>query len=252
MVSTIRKQAQSNASPGAAPAASSFSRRVAAGGATARPAPTGPATGAAAAGACPRAAAGGRAAAESRGPSGRGAACQAGPFFAGKRRAGARGHRRGGAWKAPRPARRTISSLTAQRSIDLHDLPDRVRLFGEYDRNLSAIESSLDVAVHADGDRLLLAGEATAVGARRGGRAARPRGGRAAALTSRPTTLHSRSPTRALTPPSRCPRRCCARTADAKCAPAPRASGASCDRSKNRRSRSGSAPRARERPTSRS
>jgi phosphate starvation-inducible PhoH-like protein len=53
--------------------------------------------------------------------------------------------------------------LTAQRSIDLHDLPDRVRLFGEYDRNLSAIESSLDVAVHADGDRLLLAGEDAAV-----------------------------------------------------------------------------------------
>jgi phosphate starvation-inducible protein PhoH and related proteins len=53
--------------------------------------------------------------------------------------------------------------LSAQRSIDLHDLPDRVRLFGEYDRNLSAIESSLDVAVHADGDRLLLAGEDAAV-----------------------------------------------------------------------------------------
>jgi phosphate starvation-inducible PhoH-like protein len=53
--------------------------------------------------------------------------------------------------------------LTAQRSIDLHDLPDRVRLFGEYDRNLSAIEASLDVAVHADGDRLLLAGEDAAV-----------------------------------------------------------------------------------------
>ncbi|HEV3194734.1 MAG TPA: PhoH family protein [Candidatus Cybelea sp.] len=53
--------------------------------------------------------------------------------------------------------------MTAQRSIDLHELPDRVRLFGEYDRNLSAIESSLDVAVHADGDRLLLAGEDAAV-----------------------------------------------------------------------------------------
>jgi phosphate starvation-inducible PhoH-like protein len=53
--------------------------------------------------------------------------------------------------------------LTAQRSIDLRDLPDRVRLFGEYDRNLSAIESSLDVAVHADGDRLLLAGDDAAV-----------------------------------------------------------------------------------------
>jgi phosphate starvation-inducible protein PhoH and related proteins len=53
--------------------------------------------------------------------------------------------------------------LTAQRSIDLGDLPDRVRLFGEYDRNLSAIESSLDVSVHADGDRLLLAGDDAAV-----------------------------------------------------------------------------------------
>lgn len=38
-----------------------------------------------------------------------------------------------------------------------------MRLFGEYDRNLSAIESSLDVAVHADGDRLLLAGDDAAV-----------------------------------------------------------------------------------------
>jgi phosphate starvation-inducible protein PhoH and related proteins len=53
--------------------------------------------------------------------------------------------------------------LTAERFIDLHELPDRVRLFGEYDRNLSAIESSLDVAVHADGDRLLLAGDAKRV-----------------------------------------------------------------------------------------
>jgi len=38
-----------------------------------------------------------------------------------------------------------------------------VRLFGEYDRNLSALESSLGVTVHADGDRLLLAGEDAAV-----------------------------------------------------------------------------------------
>ena len=53
--------------------------------------------------------------------------------------------------------------MTAQRSIDLGELSDRVRLFGEYDRNLSAIESSLGVAVHADGDRLLLAGEDAAV-----------------------------------------------------------------------------------------
>jgi phosphate starvation-inducible PhoH-like protein len=53
--------------------------------------------------------------------------------------------------------------LRAQRSIHLGDLPDRVRLFGEFDRNLSAIESSLDVTVHADGDRLLLAGDDAAV-----------------------------------------------------------------------------------------
>jgi phosphate starvation-inducible protein PhoH and related proteins len=53
--------------------------------------------------------------------------------------------------------------LSAQRTIDLHELSDRVRLFGEYDRNLSAIESSLDVAVHADGDHLLLAGDDAAV-----------------------------------------------------------------------------------------
>lgn len=48
--------------------------------------------------------------------------------------------------------------MTVERSVDLAGLPDRVRLFGEYDRNLTAIESSLDVAVRADGDRLLLAG----------------------------------------------------------------------------------------------
>jgi phosphate starvation-inducible protein PhoH and related proteins len=50
-----------------------------------------------------------------------------------------------------------------QRSIDLGQLSDRVRLFGEYDRNLSAIEASLGVAVHAEGDRLLLAGDDAAV-----------------------------------------------------------------------------------------
>ena len=53
--------------------------------------------------------------------------------------------------------------MTAQRSIDLQKLSDRVRLFGEYDRNLSAIEATLGVAVHADGDRLLLAGDDAAV-----------------------------------------------------------------------------------------
>jgi phosphate starvation-inducible PhoH-like protein len=47
--------------------------------------------------------------------------------------------------------------LTAQRTIELEGLPDRVRLFGQYDRNLSAIESALKVSLHADGDRLLVA-----------------------------------------------------------------------------------------------
>ncbi|HEY1680623.1 MAG TPA: PhoH family protein [Candidatus Tumulicola sp.] len=50
--------------------------------------------------------------------------------------------------------------MTAQRTIELEGLPDRVRLFGQYDRNLSAIESALKVSLHADGDRLLVAGEA--------------------------------------------------------------------------------------------
>jgi len=49
-----------------------------------------------------------------------------------------------------------------ERAVDLHALTERVRLFGEYDRNLSAIES-LGVAVRADGDRLFLNGEPAAV-----------------------------------------------------------------------------------------
>jgi phosphate starvation-inducible protein PhoH and related proteins len=53
--------------------------------------------------------------------------------------------------------------LTAERSVDLHNLPDRVRLFGECDRNLSAIESSLGVSVQADGEGLLLVGDDLAV-----------------------------------------------------------------------------------------
>lgn len=47
---------------------------------------------------------------------------------------------------------------STQRSIELNDLPDRVRLFGEYDRNLSAIEEALDVSVQADGDWLRVSG----------------------------------------------------------------------------------------------
>ncbi|MBV8491512.1 MAG: PhoH family protein [Candidatus Eremiobacteraeota bacterium] len=49
---------------------------------------------------------------------------------------------------------------TTERSVDLHDLSDRVRLFGEYDRNLSAIETSLDVSVRADGEALRVSGPA--------------------------------------------------------------------------------------------
>jgi phosphate starvation-inducible protein PhoH and related proteins len=48
---------------------------------------------------------------------------------------------------------------SSQRSIELHDLPDRVRLFGEYDRNLSAIEEALDVSVRTDGDWLRVSGQ---------------------------------------------------------------------------------------------
>jgi phosphate starvation-inducible PhoH-like protein len=47
---------------------------------------------------------------------------------------------------------------TVQRSIDLQRLPDRVRLFGEYDRNLSALEETTGVAVQADGDWLRVSG----------------------------------------------------------------------------------------------
>jgi phosphate starvation-inducible PhoH-like protein len=53
--------------------------------------------------------------------------------------------------------------LAIERSVDLQELSDRVRLFGEYDRNLSAIESQLAVSLHAQGDRLLMAGEPEAV-----------------------------------------------------------------------------------------
>lgn len=47
---------------------------------------------------------------------------------------------------------------SSTRSIELHGLLDRVRLFGEYDRNLSAIEKALDVSVQADGDWLRVSG----------------------------------------------------------------------------------------------
>ncbi len=53
--------------------------------------------------------------------------------------------------------------MIVERSVDLGELPDHVRLFGEYDKNLSALERSLDVSLHADGDRLVVAGENAAV-----------------------------------------------------------------------------------------
>jgi phosphate starvation-inducible protein PhoH and related proteins len=52
---------------------------------------------------------------------------------------------------------------TSQRTVDLSDLEDRVRLFGQFDQNLSALENGLRVSVRADGDRLTLAGSAVNV-----------------------------------------------------------------------------------------
>ena len=52
---------------------------------------------------------------------------------------------------------------TSQRTVDLSDLRDRVRLFGQFDQNLSALEERLRVSVRADGDRLFLAGSAANV-----------------------------------------------------------------------------------------
>jgi phosphate starvation-inducible PhoH-like protein len=45
------------------------------------------------------------------------------------------------------------------REIDIGALHDRVRLFGEYDRNLSAIEETLGVRVQTQDDTLVLSGE---------------------------------------------------------------------------------------------
>jgi phosphate starvation-inducible protein PhoH and related proteins len=56
---------------------------------------------------------------------------------------------------------RGIPELT--RSVDIGALRDRVRLFGEYDRNLSAIEEGLGVRVQAENDRLVLSGDARGV-----------------------------------------------------------------------------------------
>ncbi|HEY9084511.1 MAG TPA: PhoH family protein [Candidatus Tyrphobacter sp.] len=53
--------------------------------------------------------------------------------------------------------------MTQSRSIDLAGLAERVRLFGEYDRNLSAIEESLGVALQTQDDRLVLSGDERSV-----------------------------------------------------------------------------------------
>ncbi len=50
-----------------------------------------------------------------------------------------------------------------RRAVSLAPLDDRVRLFGEYDRNLSAIEEGLGVRLQTQDDRLVLSGEARAV-----------------------------------------------------------------------------------------
>lgn len=48
--------------------------------------------------------------------------------------------------------------LTVQRTIDLTTLTDPVRLFGQLDQNISALEERLAVSIRADGNCLLLAG----------------------------------------------------------------------------------------------
>jgi len=64
-----------------------------------------------------------------------------------------------------------LATETIERSLDLRGLRDRVRLFGEHDTNLTAIETGLAISVQIDGDRLLLAGPAESV--QRGERALR-------------------------------------------------------------------------------
>jgi phosphate starvation-inducible PhoH-like protein len=54
---------------------------------------------------------------------------------------------------------------TTERVVDLTHLTDHVRLFGQFDQNLSAIEKGMTVAVHAQGDRLVIAGEPADVAA---------------------------------------------------------------------------------------
>ncbi len=52
---------------------------------------------------------------------------------------------------------------TGHGSLDLSSLGDRLRLFGEHDRNLTAVERHLGVSLHANGDRLEIAGNGNAV-----------------------------------------------------------------------------------------
>ena len=47
-----------------------------------------------------------------------------------------------------------------RKTISLEALDDRVRLFGEYDKNLSAIEERLGVRLQTEDDRIVLTGEA--------------------------------------------------------------------------------------------
>jgi phosphate starvation-inducible PhoH-like protein len=56
-----------------------------------------------------------------------------------------------------------VSQESAERSVDLRDVGDHVRLFGTFDRNLTALEATLGVSLHATDDRLVIAGEPAAV-----------------------------------------------------------------------------------------
>ncbi|MBC5816638.1 MAG: PhoH family protein [Candidatus Eremiobacteraeota bacterium] len=56
-----------------------------------------------------------------------------------------------------------MADTATERTIDLEGLHDHIRLFGKFDQNLTAIEKNVPVAVRVDGNRIVVAGEPTAV-----------------------------------------------------------------------------------------
>lgn len=57
----------------------------------------------------------------------------------------------------------TTLESTSERSIDLAELTDHLRLFGQFDQNLSALEGAFGVSLRVDGSRLVVHGEPPAV-----------------------------------------------------------------------------------------